>query len=214
MYDVGVYGIWNPRVWQCPTEHITAFYRDNVREIHLEAGCGTGYLPAHCGRSEAWRRAAAQGRPALTLLDFSPSSLAWSARRLREYQPRTLRHNLFEPLPAVERPFESICLNYVLHCLPGDFDAKQVVVGNLKSSLAPGGLLFGSTILGHVETPSQLGRRMLDLYNFIGSFHNAADRREDLERVLRSQFTCVECHVVGAVALFKASDAPLLQKAG
>ncbi|HEX7477841.1 MAG TPA: class I SAM-dependent methyltransferase [Polyangiales bacterium] len=207
LYDVGVYGIWNPGIWQCPSESIKDFYRRHVRDVHLEAGCGTGHLPAHCIPAAAQR--GSHQPPMLTLLDYSPSSLKWSARRLRSYQPTLLHHNLFLPLPPVACPFESICLNYVLHCLPGGFEQKQVVIGNLKAVLAPDGILFGSTILGKASASSWRARRMLDLFNLIGSFHNLTDTEAGLRRALAAHFANVRCTVVGSVALFAASDQPL-----
>ena len=206
LYDVGVYDLWNPYVWRCPSERVMAFYRRHVREVHLEAGCGTGYLPDHCGPKQAWQQ---RGTGTLTLLDFSPSSLRWSEKRLHAVRPATLRHNLFEPLPAAAGQFDSICLNYVLHCLPGDFERKGAVIGHLKQALRPGGVLFGSTILGNDETPGNLGKRMLDFYNLIGSFHNAHDTKRGLVDALSRHFPHVHCEVEGAVALFAASDAPL-----
>lgn len=207
LYDVGVYGIWNPKIWSCSSETIKDFYRRHVRAVHLEAGCGTGYLPAHCMPSRVHRDS--QTPVQLTLLDFSPSGLKWSARRLSSYHPRLLHHNLFLPLPPVERPFDSICLNYVLHCLPGDFERKQVVIGHLKAVLAPGGVLFGSTILGKASASGWRARRMLDLFNTIGSFHNLTDTQQGLRSALSAHFEHVTCRVEGTVALFAASDQPL-----
>lgn len=208
MYDVGVYGIWNPRIWDCPSDTIEGFYRRHVRPVHLEAGCGTGYLPARCMPSTR-EGGSAQARSRLTLLDYSPGSLKWSARRLRQHRPALLRHNLFLPLPSVDLAFESVCLNYVLHCLPGSFDEKRIVIANLKNVMVPGGILFGSTILGHAAASSWRARRMLDLFNFVGSFHNESDTRAGLEAALSETFANCQCTVIGSVALFAASDGPL-----
>ena len=145
----------------------------------------------------------------LTLLDFSPGSLAWAARRLKRFKPHLIRHNLFLPLPAVSHPFESICLNYVLHCLPGSFTEKEKVIAHLKEALAPEGVLFGSTILGRGVSLSYAARVVLTRYNAMGSFHNNHDTEEGLKRALSKNFRSVTCRVIGAVALFAASDKDL-----
>ena len=125
---------------------------------------------------------------------------------MRKYKPRLIRHNLFLPLPQVSHPFKSICLNYVLHCLPGDFTEKEKVVFNLKKAMAPEGVLFGSTILSASVTESYLARSILTLYNYIGSFHNTHDNAGGLKMMLSKHFQYVNCRLIGSVCLFAASD--------
>ena len=43
-YDSGVYKIWNPFIWMCPSLYLEEHFKQYVRSIHLEAGGGTGYL--------------------------------------------------------------------------------------------------------------------------------------------------------------------------
>jgi hypothetical protein len=54
---------------------------------------------------------------------------------------------------------------------------------------AAGGVLFGSTILGEPDGHTAVGRRLLGVYNGKGVFGNAADTRDELERVLASDLT-------------------------
>ena len=209
LYDAGVYRIWNPYIWECPSSYLQDHFDRYVSSIHLEAGCGTGYLPDRCGKFSC-RIAGNPGKEwLLTLLDYSPGSLAWAGRRLRRYRPQLIQHNLFNPLPHLNHLFESVCLNYVLHCLPGSLAHKASVIANLKAVMAPEGVLFGSTILGATAATNNLARAVLTFYNFIGSFHNTSDTAEDLAAALAKQFQYHICRVIGSVALFAASDRKL-----
>jgi len=55
-YDVGVYKIWNPFIWKCTSSYLEEHFKQYVSNIHLEAGCGTGYLPHRCNVPENYLR--------------------------------------------------------------------------------------------------------------------------------------------------------------
>jgi hypothetical protein len=144
-------------------------------------------------------------RPELTLLDLNPNSLRAAARRVRRYRPRAVQANVLEPVQLGESRFDSIGLNLLLHCLPGPVGEKAAtVVRTLGPYLAPGGVLFGSTILGRGVRQNALGRRLQAAYNRRGIFSNLADDREGLESALAAELADVEVEIVGAVALFSA----------
>ena len=84
-----------------------------------------------------------------------------------------------------------------------------MVIANLKTVIAPDGVLFGSTILGAAAAKNNWARTILKFYNFIGSFHNTHDTAEDLEAALTQHFQYHTCRVIGSVALFAASDGKL-----
>jgi hypothetical protein len=44
--------------------------------------------------------------------------------------------------------YESVAMTNLLHCLPGPMSAKGVAFEHAHRALAPGGTLFGVTILG------------------------------------------------------------------
>lgn len=205
-YDVGVYKIWNPFFWKCPSLQLEEHFKQHVRSVHLEAGCGTGYLLHKYMTSKVKTLDHLRQQFQLTLLDYSPGSLKWAARKLKRYNPLIIRHNLLLPLQPVSRPYESICLNYVLHCVPGTFAEKERVLVNLKKVLKSEGVLFGSTILGEDYTQNYSAKLVLMFYNRLGSFHNMYDTEEGLMKALTKNFHYVECSVIGSVALFAASD--------
>jgi hypothetical protein len=74
----------------------------------------------------------------------------------------------------------------------------------VRQYLEPGGVFFGSTILGRGVAHTTIGRRLMRVYNAKGIFSNADDDERGLERALRSKLEDVEIEVVGAVALFAA----------
>ena len=197
VYDLLVLGFSNRFAWRCPSTTMLEQYDRRVGRRHLDLGVGTGWFLYHC----AWP----VERPELTLLDLNENSLSLGARRLRRYAPRTVRANVLDALPLGDARFESAAANYLLHCLPGRVEAKAATLAGIaRPFLEPGGVLFGSTILGRGVAHTSLGRRLMRIYNRKGIFSNAEDDERGLERGLASAFEDVEIEVVGAVALFAA----------
>ena len=199
LYDPVVLGLSNTYLWRCPTRELLRFYDEHVSDRHLDVGVGSGYFLDRCRFPVA--------HPTLALLDFSEGSLRFTEHRVRRYAPVSYRADILQPLApaAIDlAPFRSIGLNYVLHCLPGDLPYKARVFGHLRGLLAPGGVLFGSTILGRPAPHGLLARRLMALYNRRGIFSNQHDTREALEQVLAAHFSQHEICVRGSVALFVA----------
>jgi SAM-dependent methyltransferase len=196
-YDAFVLGFSNRYVWRCPSATMLARYDRLAGPRHLDAGVGTGWFLDHC----RWRA----HQPEITLLDLNENSLRTAAGRIRRYEPRTVHANVLEPVDLGEDDFDSIGLNYLLHCLPGALETKTAaVVRNLAGRLKPGGVLFGSTILARGVHHNALGRMLMRLYNRKGIFANSDDDPGGLERGLAAQLGSVEVEIVGAVALFAA----------
>jgi SAM-dependent methyltransferase len=195
VYDVFVLGFSNRLAWQCPSVTMLERYEWHVGRRHLDLGVGTGWYLDRC----TWP----VEQPEITLLDLNENSLSLAAGRLARYAPRTVRANVFDPLPLGDARFESAAANYLLHCLPGPIESKAAALAaNVRPYLEPGGLLFGSTILGRGVTHTRIGRRLMRLYNAKGIFSNAEDDERGLEQGLAATFTNVQIEVVGAVALF------------
>jgi SAM-dependent methyltransferase len=182
------------RAWRCPIPRTVELYRRHLSSNHLEVGVGTGYFleRAHLPGS----------RPRLTLLDLSPYCLERTATRLSRYAPETFCADALGPLELGAGPFDSIALNYVLHCMPGRLPEKGVVFTNLKPLLNPSGVLFGSTVLRR-GVPCDLGARaLMRLYNARNVFCNLKDSLADLRQALETTFRDVEIEVIGCVAQF------------
>jgi ubiquinone/menaquinone biosynthesis C-methylase UbiE len=195
VYDLAVIGLSNRLAWRCPARRTLAFYNEHVSANHLEVGVGTGYYLDRCTFPSS--------APRLVLLDSSPDSLRMASRRLQRYEPSSLLANALEPFPCDGPGFDSIALNYLLHCLPGAMQGKRVVLENVKAWLNPGGVVFGSTILGQGLRPNLLARSLLRLYNATGIFGNSTDSPKTLEAILNRSFRESRTTVVGCVAFFR-----------
>ena len=138
VYDLLVLGIFARFVWRCPTHHLVQQYERHVGRRHLDVGPGTGYLLAHARLPTDTQ---------VLLLDPNPHALAHASRRLAHLRPTILRADVCQPLPIEER-FDSVALNYVLHCLPGPMSRRATTIRQLAALLEPEGVLFGATVLG------------------------------------------------------------------
>lgn len=195
VYDWVVLGFSNQFLWRCPTKHLRALYQRNVSARHLDIGVGTGYFLDKA----RWP----VEDPQITLLDLNPNSLAAAAARIARYAPHTVTANVLEPLPSLQK-FDSVGLNYLLHCLPGTITQKAVLFDHIRPALAPGAKVFGATILQGDSPRSMPAQMLMNFYNGKGIFSNAHDTFEDLEAALKARFENVSLDRRGAVALFEA----------
>ncbi len=196
LYDWLVLGVSNRWVWRCATSHIRDLFDQHVTAAHLDVGVGTGYFLDHC-------RFPVEA-PRVALMDLNQSCLDRASGRIARYAPRTYRRNVLQPIPFDEEPFDSISLNYLLHCLPGALPAKAVVFDHLLPLLKPGGVMFGSTLLSGEVERSRVARWLMEKYNRRGIFANAEDSRSALEAELQSRFTESHVQPIGCAALFWA----------
>jgi 2-polyprenyl-3-methyl-5-hydroxy-6-metoxy-1,4-benzoquinol methylase len=196
VYDAAVLGFSNLFVWRCPSHLTVSFYNRHVSTRHLDVGVGTGYFLNRCRFPTS--------RPTLAILDASPHCLRVAGRRLRRYTPITYLADILRPFDIASTPFDSIGLNYVLHCLPVSLACKGAVLKYLSTLLAPRGVLFGTTIVGRGVRHGLLARALLSTYNARGIFTNAEDSCTDIEILLRASFSDVVTHVVGDVVFFVA----------
>lgn len=195
IYDLYVLGFSNTYVWRCPTRLILDFYNEHISDYHLDVGVGTGYFLDKCRYPSA--------NPTIALADLNENSLHATASRLERYRPRVYRADVLESMDIEPAGFDSIGLNYLLHCLPGDIKSKAVAIRNLKPLLNPeGSVLFGSTILGVGVKHNIVGRVLMQAYNRRRIFSNWSDSEADLENVLKREFRKFSLRVVGCVALF------------
>ena len=194
-YDLWVLGFSNTFVWRCPTRVMLDFYNEHISPRHLDVGVGTGYFLDKCTFPSP--------NPAIALADLNENSLQVTAHRIRRYRPTVHVANVLEPMSIAPGGFDSIGLNFLLHCLLGDIATKAVVFRNVKPLVNPaGGVVFGSTILGVGVRHNAIGRALMRLYNAKRIFSNRTDSGSGLERVLAETFRDYSMQVVGCVALF------------
>ncbi len=196
IYDIIVLGISNRYIWKCPSARIEEHYNRNASANHLDVGVGTGYfLDRCCFPSES---------PRVALMDLNRNALDFASKRISRYAPETYRHNVLESISADILQFDSVGVNYLLHCMPGSIVKKAVVFDHLRRLMNPGATLFGSTILQGGVTRSWAAIQLMKIYNNKGIFSNSADVLDDLRCVLNERFEDVTVEVVGCVALFSA----------
>lgn len=196
VYDAFVLGVSNQFIWECPTQRLLEQYNRHVTSNHLEVGVGSGYFLDNCRFPTA--------SPKLMLADLNTDCLAYAARRIQRYAPRTCIANVLDPLPAEIEPVDSIGLTYVLHCLPGPLQRKRAALTNLRQRLRPNGVLFGATAIGSGVPHNLLARAMMWNYNRMGIMDTSSDSLQGLQDMLRDEFPAVSMSVVGAILLFSA----------
>lgn len=195
-YDLVVLGLVSRVVWRCPRRTMLAHYDRHVGRRHLDIGPGTGWFLAKC-------RFPAKN-PSITLLDLNEGVLATAARRIRRRRPVVRTGDAFKPLDLGATAFDSVGMNFLLHCLPGSVARKAAVFDNVAPYLAPGARVFGSTVLGSCAEHTKLSAKLLRRLNESEVFCNTGDRIEDLERELSARFDDVRVERKGTVCLFSA----------
>lgn len=197
VYDWWVLGLSNRWIWQCPTPHLMAHFNQHVTSNHLDVGVGTGYFLDHAHFPSS--------TPRLALLDINPACLSLTAKRVARYQPIVYHADVLTPLNLETEGFDSISLNYVFHCLPGDVETKTGIFVQLKHVLNPGGVIFGSTLLQDMSRQNWLAHSLMKIYNNKKIFCNTRDNLKGLQRSLDQHFLSPTLDVRGCVALFSGS---------
>lgn len=194
LYDFVVLGVSNPFIWKCSTRRLEEHYARHLSANHLDVGVGTGYFLDRC-RFPA-------DTPRVALMDLNPDTLAFAAQRIARHAPKTYRRNVLEPIAFAGGGFDSVGVNYLLHCLPGSLAEKAVVFDHLKALMNPGAVIFGSTLLQGGVPRSALARGLMAAYNRKGIFSNREDDLETLQHELGQRFREVSVEVLGCAALF------------
>jgi ubiquinone/menaquinone biosynthesis C-methylase UbiE len=198
-YDLFVFGYTMPVLWRCRKKRLRRLYDEHAGARHLDIGVGSGYLLDKCDFPAE--------SPEVTLMDMNPNSLAFAARRIRRYSPQTHQANVLEPWGLPGNGFDSVAMCSLLHCVPGTLREKApVAFGHAGAVLAPGGTLFGATVLGSEADHTKRSMKAMKKLNERGDFSNLGDRREDLEAALADAFSTHEVEIQGAVALFVAGN--------
>jgi ubiquinone/menaquinone biosynthesis C-methylase UbiE len=194
LYDALVLHLVCRHAWLCPNQRVLAAYARHATANHLEVGVGTGYFLDSVAFPAA--------RPRVALLDLNANCLERTARRIARYAPEVHRADVLAPIRLDAARFDSLCANYVLHCLPGGMAAKERAIGHLAALLNPGRTLFGATLLHEGVPRSGLARVLMRLFNATGTLSNRGDSVEGLREALEKHLDQVQIEIVGCVALF------------
>lgn len=192
IYDPLVLGFFDRAVWRCPTRLLVDQYSRMLGTEHLDIGPGTGFFLQN-----------ADPTTAITLIDPNPAVLVHCATRLSHLNPTLVAADVTRPLP-IESSFDSVALNYVIHCLPVEGGHKRAAISNSAAVLKANGVLFGATVLGEPGLHTWMSMRALLANNRRGIFDNLTDTTETLSSMLDGSFADHSIDVVGSVALFSA----------
>jgi hypothetical protein len=137
-------------------------------------------------------------------MDSSSNPIVAASKRLSRYKPEVYLKNAAEPFGLDARPFDSIAMMNLLHCITGNIKTKAIVFEYAKEVMNPGAVIFGSTILYKGVKRNALATLAIKYYNKTGSMANMDDSLEDLQESLRSSFSDSSVKLIGCEALFWA----------
>lgn len=196
IYDYFVLSFCCPLIWRCSKEEILTLYNKNISNNHLDIGVGTGYFLDKCHFEVP--------QPKITLLDLSENCLKVTSKRIARYQPQSIQADIFQTLPLSDNLFDSVGLNYLIHCLPGTIRDKGKIFENINPYLNSNGKVFGATVLGKDLKLNFVANKLMKTYNKHQIFCNLDDDLAGLNEVLNEHYSKVEVKMSGAVALFCA----------
>jgi SAM-dependent methyltransferase len=196
VYDLAMYRFNLPVLWRCSRQQLVDLYDRQVSGRHLDIGVATGALLDQCRFPVS--------SPEITLMDLNPNTLEFAARRVKRYAPRVHQANVLQEWGLPAGRFDSVAMMNLLHCVPGTIKEKAVAFDHASSTLSPGGVLFGSTVLGRGVRHTRRSNAAMRRLNGKGQFCNAEDSLDDLDAALAERFPSHNIELQGVVALFVA----------
>lgn len=194
IYDLLVTHISNTWIWRCPRRFQLEQFNRYIANNHLDIGVGTGYYLKYCRWSPQTQ---------LSLMDLNQNCLHRAKKQLQHRSPHIYLADIFKTQKDLLNQFDSISMNYLLHCLPGNMETKAAAIATATSMLIPDGTLFGATILADRYLHTKMSLRLCAFYNKNGVFSNQEDTLHTLKHALTQHLTDIELSVIGCVALFK-----------
>ena len=136
------------------------------------------------------------------MLDLSTSCLDVAGKRVARFDPQLIEANVLEPIDYDGDRFDSVGLNYVLHCLPGDIASKSVALDHLSALANPGAWVFGATLLQDGVHRNWFASKVMDRNNAHGIFSNVGDSLDGLRTAISDRCSDATVEVVGCVGIF------------
>ncbi|KAK9245810.1 hypothetical protein V1506DRAFT_553602 [Lipomyces tetrasporus] len=198
LYDFIVLTVSNRWIWKCPTPIILTHYNRHMSDNHLDVGVGTGYYLDRGKYPSA--------NPRIVLFDLNSNALEHTMNRIARFAPESHQVDVLKPISLNGlAKFDSVGINYLLHCLPGvGISDKSCIFDHLREMMDDNAVLFGATILGREVPRSWVAEKLMIFYNGKGIFSNRDDGLVDLKGELEKRFRDVEIQVFGCVAVFSA----------
>ena len=194
IYDLWVVYFSNRFLWRCPKNIMIEQYKKRTSMNHLDIGVGTGYYL----KKLHW-----QAGSKLSLMDLNKNSLLKTSETIKPVQAyQAIQADIFKPQTNHQAEFDSISMNYLLHCLPGNLEDKSDAIKNAVEMLKPNGTLFGATIIGDERYHHLISNHVQRFYQRKGIFSNQNDNIDQLEHILNIYLENVSIKRYGAVVLF------------
>lgn len=181
-------------VWKCSTKNIIDNYQKNISNNHLEIGPGTGFFLNKKNTGINFKK--------LTLVDVNKDILQFSKKNLEQYYSNIeiLHSDLFSQKISESIYFESVGVNYVLHCVTGNLQTKlDNLIDNLGNNKYN---LFGASVICDPLHMNTIAEYELIFLNTLGIFNNNEDTYYELEEYLNNRNIKFSLKKQGYVAIF------------
>ena len=159
-YDFLVNHINCKYVWKCDKKNIINMYNKNISKNHIEIGPGTGYFLKDYKFDN------------LTLIDINKNILLECKENLHKNCKNIsiINTDIFDENNKIDvNHYESVGINYVLHCVNNDL---SISIDNLINNLPQKKhKMFGSTVIPPVNKYN-LANLEIFLLNLSGIFNN------------------------------------------
>lgn len=189
LYDFVVNDINCNYVWRCNKQNIVNNYTKNIGKIH-----GTGYFLKNNYSLQK-----------LYLMDINDDTLNFTKNNLQDKSKnikiaKLINHNIFENKIEFKK-LDSVCLNYVLHCVPGRLEEK---VDNLVNNLIVNNQVkyFGATVLSNKYLQTPLSNCQLYFLNEFKIFNNTNDDYQNLIKYFQYNKIKYQYKIIGNVLIF------------
>jgi|GEM_PF-1219182 len=192
-YDFFVHVISAKFAWKVNAHRFHEHYQNHLNpNNHLDIGVGTGlFIIPHAKKGSH-----------IDIADINPNALNMVGRKLKKRHAtvNSLSLNLYN-MPTIDKKYQSIGLNYVLHCLSGN---KKNILENVITLLDEKGTLFGSTIIND-NSFSLLGTILMKVYNKQKIFDNINDTEENMRTIISSVIPNAQFKKEGKVLFFSGT---------
>lgn len=194
-YDLLVNNLNCKYVWKCDQKYIQNIYDKNITRNHIEIGPGTGYFLKKYKFDN------------LTLIDVNQDILEESSRNLENNckNINIINHNIFEKNNKLEiKNYNSIGINYVLHCVPNDLSYS---ISNMINNIPNNNLtLFGSTVIPSEKDKFSLAQLEIYFLNKFGIFNNKSHSVNDISLYIKNNFQNYNMNKIGNSFLFEIKN--------
>lgn len=194
IYGPFVLGFSNSLIWKHPSSDMLETFNERITPCHLDVGVGDGYFLN--------RQNAVKSFEKLHLFDLSPHSLEYATKVNSRFNPVPMIGDVYSSEDVAKlSTYDSISLQYLIHCVPGLMPQKAEIFANLSQRLNENGILFGATILPDLPH-GFLAKKLMAIYNKKRIFSNEQDTVDGLKQALSKHLEIVSFSTRGCVASF------------